>query len=57
MGNSLNCPMYTLLHSVPSALQQATADPRFRQRLLDTHGRVWVSPLWGHCCFFLGPGA
>ena len=38
-------------------LQQATADPRLRQRLLDTHGQVWVSLLWGHCSFLLGPGA
>ena len=39
-----------------SALQQATTDPRLRQRLLDTHGQVWVSLLWGHCSFLLGPG-
>ena len=25
------------------------------QRLLDTHGQVWVSLLWGHCSFLLGP--
>ena len=25
-------------------------------RLLDTHRQVWVSLLWGHCSFFLGPG-
>ena len=37
------------------ALQQATADPRLRRRLLDTYGQVWVSPLWGHCFFLLGP--
>ena len=24
----------------------ATADPRFCQRLLDTHGQVWFSLLW-----------
>ena len=41
--------------SVPS-LQQAPANPRLQQRLLHTHGRVWVSLLWGHCSFFLGPG-
>ena len=22
-----------------------------------THGQVWVSLLWGHCSFLLGPGA
>ena len=38
-------------------LQQATADPRLCQRLLDTHRDVWVSLLWGHCSFLLGPGA
>ena len=26
-------------------------------RLLDTHRQVWVSLLWGHCSFLLGPGA
>ena len=25
-------------------------------RLLDTPGQVWVSLLWGHCSFLLGPG-
>ena len=29
--------MCTLLYSVPPTLQQATADPHLRQRLLDTH--------------------
>ena len=47
--------MQALLHSVPPTLQQATADPRLRWRLLDTHGQVWVSLLWGHCSFLLGP--
>ena len=50
-------PMQALLHSVPPILQQATADPRLRQRLLDTHRQVWVSLLWGHCSFLLGPSA
>ena len=26
-------------------------------RLLDTYRQVWVSLLWGHCFFLLGPGA
>ena len=26
------------------------------QRLLDTHGKTWVSLLWGHCSCLLGPG-
>ena len=46
-----------LLHSVLLTLQQATPDPCLRWRLLDTHGQVWVSLLWGHCFFPLGPGA
>ena len=48
--------MHVLLHSVPPTLQQATADPHLCQRLLDTHRQVWVSLLWGHCSFLLGPG-
>ena len=47
--------MHTLLHSVAPILHQATADPHLCQRLLDTHGQVWVSLLWGHCSFLLGP--
>ena len=31
--------------------------PTPRLRLLDAHGQVWVSLLWGHCSFLLGPGA
>ena len=42
--------------SVPN-LQQATTDPRLCWRCLDTHRQVWVSLLWGHCFFLLGPGA
>ena len=57
MATSFQGPMHTLLHSVPPTLQQATADPCLCQRLLDTHGQVWVSLLWGHCSFLLGPGA
>ena len=39
------------------ALQQATADPRLHWRCLDTHRQAWLSLLWGHCSFLLGPGA
>ena len=46
----------SLLHAVPPNLQ-ATAGPHFGRRCLDTHGLVWVSLLWGHCSFLLGPGA
>ena len=48
--------MHALLHSVPPTLQQATADPCLCQRPLDTRGQIWVSFLWGHCSFLLGPG-
>ena len=36
---------HALQRSVPLTLQEATVDPRLRQRLLDTHGQVWVSLL------------
>ena len=29
--------------------------PCLHWRLLVTHGQVWVSLLWGHCSFVLGP--
>ena len=44
-----------MLHPVPPTLQQATTDPQLWQRFPDTHGQVWVSLLWGHCFFLLGP--
>ena len=44
-----------LLCSVTLTLQQATVDPCLRQRLLDTRRQVWLSLLWGHCSFVLGP--
>ena len=47
----------TAAASMPPTLQQATADPRLCQRHMDTHGQVWVSLLWGHCSFLLGPDA
>ena len=50
-------PCTALLHPVPPTLQQATAKPNLRRRLLDTHRQVWVSLLCGHCSFLLGPSA
>ena len=47
---------HTAILSAPNP-EQATANPYLCQRLLDTHGQVWVSLLWGHCSFLLGPGA
>ena len=49
-------------HALPAALsapalQQATADPCLCWKFLHTHGKVWVSLLWGHCSFLIGPGA
>ena len=37
-------------------LHQATVDPHLHQRFLDTHRKAWVSLLWGHFSFLLGPG-
>ena len=48
--------MHALPHLVLLTLKQATANPSLSWRLLDTHGQVWVSLLWGHCSFLLGPG-
>ena len=48
--------LQALLNSVPPTLQQDAADPHLHQRLLDTHGQVWVNLLWGHCSFLLGSG-
>ena len=55
MVTSFKSPMHVLLYSVPPTLQQATADPRLRRRLLNTHRQVWVSLLCGPCLFLLGP--
>ena len=45
----------TMLHSVPLTLQQASTISRLCQRLLDTHGKVWISLLWGS--LLLSPGS
>ena len=47
--------MPTLTYSVPLILWQATVDPHLYWRLPDTHRQVWLSLLWGHCFFLLGP--
>ena len=31
-------------------------EPTLHRKLLDTHWQVWVSLLWDHCSFLLGPG-
>ena len=48
--------MQALPHSVLPTLQQPTSGPCLCQSLLDTQGQDWVSHLWGHFSFFLGPG-
>ena len=42
--------------AVTPTLQQATTNSRLCRRPLDTYRQVWVSLLWGHCSFLLGPG-
>jgi len=49
--------MEALLYSVPLTPKQATVAPRLCWKLLDTHRQVWLSLLWGHCSFLLGPGS
>ena len=46
-----------LLLPVPLSLCQASAHPHLCSRSSDTPRRVWLSLLWGHCSFLLGPGA
>ena len=53
MATSFRRSQHALLLWVPLTLQQATADPHLCLRLLDTHGKVWVSLFWGYCSFFL----
>ena len=48
--------MHALLHSVPPALQSATADLWLHWRLLHTHGQVWVNMV-GSLLFLLGASA
>ena len=36
--------------------QPCSMPHRLYWSLLDTHGQVWVSLLWGHCSFLLSPG-
>ena len=46
-----------LLLSIPLTLWQATVGPCLCWRLPNTHREAWLSLLWGHCSFLLGPGA
>ena len=49
--------MHCCSRSVPLTLKQTTTNPCLCWRLLDSHGQVWVSLLWGHRSFLLSPGA
>ena len=53
MANFFRRSHKTLLHSVSLSLQKVSVNPCLCQRLLDIHGQVWVSLLWGHCSFLL----
>ena len=46
-----------LLYSMPLTPRDVTANPCVCRRHLDAHRQVWLSLLWGHCSFLLGPGA
>ena len=47
--------MHALLHSVPSTLQEISANPHLHRRFMDTLWQVWVSLLWSRRSFLLGP--
>ena len=46
-----------LLQKVPCRHCQTQCLWPCNRRLLDMHRQIWVSLLWGHCSFLLGPGA
>ena len=46
-----------VLQSVPLTLQQAVVHPRPQPETPKPHRQVWLSLLWGHLSFVLGPGA
>ena len=45
------------LRPVPLSLHQVTVNPGLCRKPLNTHRQAWLSLLWGHCFFPLGPGA
>ena len=45
----------TVVFSVP-APQPATVGPGVHWRLLNIYSQVWLSLIWDHCSFLLGPG-
>ena len=55
---AISFKMRTYASAVVFSTPDATAgpvNPHLCWRLLDTHMQVWLSLLWGHCCFLLGP--
>ena len=44
----------TVVASPPDP-SQATVNPSLHRSLQDTHGRVWLSLVWDHCSYLLGP--
>ena len=42
---------------LPPPKYDALSFPHLHWRLMDTHRQFWLSLLWGHCSFLLGPGA
>ena len=48
-------PPRTVVFSAPDPTA-GHCQPTPPQRFLDTHRQVWLSLLWGHCSFLLGPG-
>ena len=55
-GNEDNGDLLQRSHACSATLSEPSPE-QTTQRLLDTHRQVWVSLLWGHCSFLLGPGA
>ena len=61
-GNENNSTSFRRSHACTAALSAPNpaaghCQPTPHLRLLDAHGQVWVSLLWGHCSFLLGSGA
>ena len=56
-GNEDNGDLLQKVHAHTAALSVPNPVAGHLCRiLLDTHRQVWVSLLWGHCSFLLGPG-
>ena len=49
--------MHTLLHSVPQPCSRSLTTHASTRDSWTLTGQVWLSLLWGHCSFLLGPHA